>query len=82
MHFFNGGEKMKLQKRITSLALSLSVTASLFTAVPITAGAAEAVYTPDKAILENILNGDRYFVIDTLVGDSGFHTDFSTNPHA
>ena len=82
MHFFNGGEKMKLRKRITSLALSLSVVASLFTAVPITAGAAEVVYTPDKAILENILNGDRHFVIDTLVGDSGFHTDFSTNPHA
>lgn len=73
---------MKLRKRITSLALSLSVAASLFTAVPITAGAAEAVYTPDKAILENILNGDRHFVIDTLVGNSGFHTDFSTNPHA
>ncbi len=73
---------MKLKKRLTSLALSLSVAASLFTAVPITVNAAEATNTPDKAILENILNGDRHFVIDTLIGDSGFHTDFSTNPHA
>ena len=42
---------------------------------------AQEPVSPDVAILENILHGDRTFVIDTLIG-VGNRPDLSTNPHA
>ena len=70
-----------MKKRLLSFAVTVSIVASLFSTVFIRTYAEETYVSPDVAILENILNGDRHFVIDTLIG-TNFKTDFSTNPHA
>ena len=70
-----------MKKRLLSFVLSVSIIASLFSAVFMHTYAEDTYVSPDVAILENILNGDRHFVIDTLIG-TNYKTDFSTNPHA
>ena len=69
-----------MRKRLISIAVVLSIVASLFT-VNMYSSAATSYVSPNMAILENILYGDRQFVLDTLIG-TNFKTDFSTNPHA
>ncbi len=69
-----------MKKRLISIAVVLSIIASLFT-FNIYSSAATSYVSPNMAILENILYGDRQFVIDTLIG-TNYKTDFSTNPHA
>ena len=70
-----------MKKRLLSFALSISIVVSLFSTVFVKTYAEETYVSSDVAILENILNGDRHFVIDTLIG-TNYKTDFSTNPHA
>ena len=69
-----------MKRRIICITLSVSILISLFAAIPFVK-ASETYTPPDVAILEDILNGDRHFVIDTLIGNN-FKTDFSTNPYA
>lgn len=69
-----------MKKRLISIAVVLSIVASLFT-FNIYSKAATSYVSPNVAILENILYGDRQFVLDTLIG-TNYKTDFSTNPHA
>ena len=69
-----------MRKRLISIAVVLSIVASLLT-FNIYGSAATTYVSPNMAILENILYGDRQFVIDTLIG-TNYKTDFSTNPHA
>ncbi len=69
-----------MKKRLISIAVALSIIVSLCT-FNIYSSAATSYVSPNMAILENILYGDRQFVIDTLIG-TNFKTDFSTNPHA
>lgn len=69
-----------MKKRLISIAVVLSIVASLLT-FNIYSSAATSYVSPNMAILENILYGDRQFVVDTLIG-TNYKTDFSTNPHA
>lgn len=69
-----------MKKRLISIAIVLSIIASLLT-FNMYSSAATSYVSPNMAILENILYGDRHFVLDTLIGTK-FKTDFSTNPHA
>jgi len=64
-----------MRKRLISIAVVLSVVASLFT-VNMYSSAATADTNVNKNLLEGMLN-NRSWVIDTLIND-----DYSTNPHA
>ncbi len=67
-----------MKKKFLSIILCLCIVIGV---VSVTLVSAQEPISPDVAILENILNGDRYFVIDTLIGTNG-RPDLSTNPHA
>ena len=64
-----------MRKRLISIAVVLSIVASLFT-VNMYSSAATADTNVNKILLDNLLS-DRSWVIDTLIND-----DYSKNPHA
>ena len=68
-----------MRKKLLSIILTAMLIFSFVSVAP--AETVEEDISPNVALLENILYGDRHFVIDTLVGDN-FKTNFSTNPHA
>jgi len=71
-----------MKRRLLSIAMVLCICVNLFTFnISVSASSDSTYLSPNMAILENILYGDRQFVIDTLIGKN-FKTDFSTNPHA
>ena len=68
-----------MRKRLLCIVMSVTVVLNLFSTIPVKAQTNDVSF--NVAALESILNGDRQFVIDTLIGDN-YKTDFSTNPHA
>lgn len=64
-----------MKKRLLSLFLSITIVTGTFVFSSVQADT--DVVSPNIAILEAILNGNRGYVIDTIIND-----DLSTNPHA
>lgn len=70
-----------MKKRLISIALVICIISGLCAFDIMYTSASSSYVSPNMAILENILYGDRQFVIDTLIGKN-YKANFSTNPHA